>query len=324
MDADLILEGGGVKGIALVGAIKTLRDKGYVFRRVAGTSAGAIVGALVAAGMDTPSLLEVMKGLDYTKFEDENFLDHLGMVGKGASLLFDKGIFKGDYLHQWLDDLLTQLGKRTFGDLRVDDPDSSLPVDRAYSLVVMTSDISRGELVRLPWDYPRYGLSADDQLVADAVRASMSIPFFFQPVKMHDHETGSDSYFVDGGMLSNFPVDTFDRTDGKAPRWPTLGIKLSAKPPANQGARFPIRGTFDLARAMIGTMANFHDQMHIDDPCAQKRTIFVDTFHVQATDFHLSKEVREKLYDNGLAAADEFLGSWDFDDYKRSCSEVTV
>ena len=49
MFADLVLEGGGVKGIALVGAISVLEERGYEFRRVAGTSAGAIVGSLVAA-----------------------------------------------------------------------------------------------------------------------------------------------------------------------------------------------------------------------------------------------------------------------------------
>ena len=48
--ADLVLEGGGVKGIGLVGAIAVLEERGYLFNRVAGTSAGAIVGALVAAG----------------------------------------------------------------------------------------------------------------------------------------------------------------------------------------------------------------------------------------------------------------------------------
>ena len=53
MFADLVLEGGGVKGIALVGAISVLEERGYQFRRVAGTSAGAIVGALVAAMLNT-------------------------------------------------------------------------------------------------------------------------------------------------------------------------------------------------------------------------------------------------------------------------------
>ena len=51
VDADLILEGGGVKGIALVGSYTALSEAGYDFHRIAGTSAGAIVGALIAAGM---------------------------------------------------------------------------------------------------------------------------------------------------------------------------------------------------------------------------------------------------------------------------------
>jgi NTE family protein len=52
MDADLVLEGGGVKGIGLVGAYSALTDAGYAFHRIAGTSAGAIVGALIAAAWD--------------------------------------------------------------------------------------------------------------------------------------------------------------------------------------------------------------------------------------------------------------------------------
>ena len=81
----------------------------------------------------------------------------------------------------------------------------------------MTSDVTRGRLVRLPWDYPKYGLDADDQLVADAVRASMSIPFFYEPQRFTGATSGrrSTSFMVDGGMLSNFPIEVFDRTDGK-------------------------------------------------------------------------------------------------------------
>ena len=58
----------------------------------------------------------------------------------------------------------------------------SLPASHRYRLVVHTSDITRGQLVRLPWDYDLYGQDRDDQNVVDAVRASMSIPFFFEPV----------------------------------------------------------------------------------------------------------------------------------------------
>jgi NTE family protein len=318
MDADLVLEGGGVKGIGLVGAYTSLTEAGYTFHRIAGTSAGAIVGALIAAEMPAEDLERVMREIDYGRFQDKGFVDHLGLVGKGISLLFEKGIYEGQYLHEWLDGLLTSLGKQTFGDLRIDDSQSSLPPEKAYRLVVMASDVTTGELVRLPWDYPRYGLKADDQLVADAVRASMSIPFFYEPVRLKwRNAAGKDivSFMVDGGMLSNFPIDVFDRTDGKRPRWPTFGIKLSAKPEAARAGKFDIGGTFGLARAMVGTMTSFHDQMHIDDPSVLARTMFVDTGSVKATDFDIDEATQAMLFASGRKAAAKFLAGWDFDRY---------
>ena len=318
MDADLVLEGGGVKGIGLVGAYSALFDAGYTFHRIAGSSAGAIVGALIAAGMEPKELEPVMRTVDYGRFKDEGFIDHLGRAGKGLSVLFEKGIYEGRYLREWLDGLLTTLGKRTFGDLRIDDPDSSLPPEKAYRLVVMASDVTRGVLVRLPWDYARYGLKADDQLVADAVRASMSIPFFYEPVRFTGRDDGGEelrSFMVDGGMLSNFPIEVFDRTDGRPPRWPTFGIKLSAKPAAAVVQRFKVTGSVGLARAMVGTMTNFHDQMHIDDPSVLARTMFVDTGSVKATDFNLDEPTQGKLFDNGRRYAAKFLDGWNFDAY---------
>ena len=70
---------------------------------------------------------------------------------------------------------------RTFADLRIDDdPRSSLAEHQRYSVVTHVADLTHTVLVRLPWDYPPYGLDADEQPVADAVRASMSIPFVFR------------------------------------------------------------------------------------------------------------------------------------------------
>jgi NTE family protein len=318
MDADLVLEGGGVKGIGLVGAFSTLVDHDYTFHRIAGTSAGAIVGALIAAGMPPEDLQRVMRSVDYGHFEDEGFVDHLGLVGKGISILFEKGIYEGRYLVEWLDGILMDLGARTFGDLRIEDPNSSLPPERAYKLVIMTSDVTRGRLVRLPWDYPKYGLDADEQLVADAVRASMSIPFFYEPQRFYGRDDQGErvrSFMVDGGMLSNFPIEVFDRTDGKPPRWPTFGIKLSAKPSIPQLERFEVKGALGLAKAMVGTMTNFHDQMHIDDPSVLARTMFVDTQHVKATDFDIDEPSQDMLFTNGERGAGKFLSKWDFERY---------
>ena len=325
MNMDLVLEGGGVKGIALVGAFKVLEQHGYHVRRVAGSSAGAIVGTLIASGMTADAMVEAMTQLDYTKFRDENLLDHLGLVGKGASLLFEKGIYKGDYFEEWLDG---QIGGRTFATFRDDDDDpasATFDPKKAYRLVVMASDISNHRLARLPWDfstaYPQ-GTGADrgagERSVAEAVRCSMSIPFFYTPHQLsydwhHDGRSEArKAWMVDGGMLSNFPVDAFDRGDSQRPRWPTFGVKLSGRP-ESESAPHEVTNTVDFAWSLISTMTGFFDRVHIEDPAVVDRTIFVDTGTITATDFGLSAEDQHMLFEQGQAAAEKFLASWDFD-----------
>src|SRR6266542_549362 len=289
MDADLVLEGGGVKGIGLVGALKVFGDAGYRFRRVAGTSAGAIVGSLAAAGVPPDQLQRIMQELDYRKFQDGDFLSHLGAPGAALQVLLHKGIYTGDWLHDWVADRLADVGVRTWGDLRItreDDPGSALEPERSYKLVVIVSDISDNRLLRLPWDYDRLGVSA------------------------------GQVYLTDGGMLSNFPIDVFDRRDDQRPRWPTFGVKLSAKPNANLMAPAPsIRGVVRFGLALVATMTNAHDQMHLDEPSVVDRTVFVDTFGVKATDFDLDAKTRDQLFDKGTAAGKKFLDGWNFDRY---------
>lgn len=306
---DIVLEGGGVKGIGLVGAIEELHEADYTFRRVAGTSAGAIVGALVAAGMPVEDMATVMKSLDYAKFRDQGLLDRLGVVGTTASLVFEKGIYEGHYLRDWLAAELEKYGVRTFADLRIDEPwAKDLPPEQRYKLVVIASDVSHGRMVRLPWDYATYGLDPDKQSVADAVRASMSIPFFYEPVNLRG------SYLVDGGLLSNFPIALFDSTG----EWPTFGIKLSAKSEALNKMN-PVKSPIDYSLAIISTAMNAHDQIYIDDPCTQMRTMFIDTFEYKATDFDLSRDDQAKLYASGHKAAKKFLKDWDFAAFKQTC-----
>ena len=95
--ADLVLEGGGVKGIALVGALKVLEENGYTFPRVAGTSAGAIVGALVAAGVPAEQLRAIMLETDFNEFMDENVIQkYTGPAGTAYGLVFRQGVYEGD------------------------------------------------------------------------------------------------------------------------------------------------------------------------------------------------------------------------------------
>jgi NTE family protein len=321
--ADLVLEGAGVKGIALVGALAELEQAGYRFERVAGTSAGAVVGALVASGMSVPQLQRVMRGLDYRRLRDEDAVDRIPFVGAGLSSLLERGPSHGNALREWLGNLLADRGIETFADLAIDDPNSSLSEDRQFSLVVMATDVTLGRLVRLPWDYRSvYGLDPRKQRVADAVRASMSIPFFLEPVAITNPVTGSSSTLVDGGLLSNFPIDTFDRTDLESPRWPTFGVKLLPALPADarllhlSGPRLsvpPLPGR--LLETVIATAMVGHDQTYLDQPWVKSRTIRIDTTASGIVEYDLNNDQKQLLYDYGREAAHEFLQGWNWNDY---------
>jgi NTE family protein len=295
LKADLVLEGGGVLGIGHVGALSVLERAGYSFPRVAGTSAGSIVGALVAAGMRLSRITDIMKTVDYRRFADRSLLDRVPVGGPLLSLLMDDGVFEGEHLREWLGNLLVdECGVETFGDLATDDPESSLPPERCFRLVVTATDITHGELVYFPWDYQRlYGLEPSRQRVADAVRASLSIPFFYEPVTLAGSD-GTSSTLVDGGVLSNFPIDVFDRTDGRPPRWPTFGVKLIPVLPVDAATLLPIAGLFKhgpvaFAADLAMTTIVGRDQTYWSKPWVRKRTIQVDSAGVNPIDFGLSR-----------------------------------
>ncbi|MBY6946558.1 patatin-like phospholipase family protein [Clostridium botulinum] len=71
---DAVFEGGGVKGVAFVGAIAKLEEEGYSIERCAGTSAGAIISALLAAGYTSSEVKEIMLNTDYNNFLDKIYL----------------------------------------------------------------------------------------------------------------------------------------------------------------------------------------------------------------------------------------------------------
>jgi NTE family protein len=311
MKVDVVLDGGGVRGIALVGAISVLEDSGYEFSRVAGTSAGAIVGSLLAAGMTSKELKAAVDDLDYRRFEDRSKAHRVPLLGKGLSLLVGKGVYGGRYLTTWLGELLAARGVRTFGDLRMDDDvDSPVPPSRRYRLVVTALDVSHGTLLRLPWDYHRYGLDPDEQPVAEAVRASASVPFFFEPVQLH-HASGDTSLLVDGGVVADFPVGIFDRSDGAPPRWPTLGLKLSGAPVPQHGRldrRHAISGPVSLGIAMLSAMRNVHEQRSFSGEDSLGRTMFIDTGTAGGrADFGIGPVARQALYVAGRKSAADFL-----------------
>lgn len=323
---DLVLAGGGVKGIGLVGAVVRLMEAGYRANRIAGTSAGSIVGSIVAATAKTSTvgpqdIRDLVLSLDYGKFLDPGPIERVPLLGPAWAILQGNGVYKGDYVLDFVAAQLKSLGVETFGDLRLDD--DQVPEDRRYRLVVTATDVTRGQLVRLPWDYRGvYGLDPDEQSVAEAVRASMSIPFLFRPVRLKS-AAGLESTLLDGGLLSNYPIDSLDRLDGKPPRWPTLGVTVLPNLPAGNDKVVPglaplrVFGGPHLLEDVITTVLVGRDQAYLSQPWVSARTIRVDSGDVGVLDFDITDPEIDALYLKGYDAATRFLTGWDEAAYRQ-------
>jgi len=319
--ADLVLEGGGVKGTALVGALAAFEDAGYGFQRIAGTSSGALVGALAAAGIRAATLHQLLLDTDYTRFLDATFWKRLPipLVDDALAELIDHALYRGDALGDFIAEQLRARGVHTFADLKLADSgmDPHVAPERRYRLVVVTSDITRQRMVRLPWYVQReYGIAPDTVPVADAVRMSTAIPFFYLPFKLYSQLSGQDSLMVDGGLNAAFPVDIFDRTDGNPPRWPTFFVSLEAAIAPSQRVSEP-SSAVDTIRAVLLTGLNGRDNADLDAPMTARRTVFIDTSYVNATNFSIDRSTRERLYEDGYSATQRFLSTFSFTEYCR-------
>ncbi|MGH2535365.1 MAG: patatin-like phospholipase family protein [Thermomicrobiales bacterium] len=321
---DLVFEGGGVKGIGLVGALSVLEERGYRPQNIAGASAGAIVATLRAAGYSTAELREIILALDFTRFADRDWEDRIPFIGAPLSILKDRGIYEGEAFLAFMEALLRAKGVHTFGDLLhhayLTEPN---PLYH-HKVQVIASDLTERRLLVLPRDAHRLGIEPNDLDVALAVRMSMSIPIFFEPVRFRNPKTGREHLIVDGGMLSNFPVWLFDAPG--VPEWPTFGLKLVepeltltslADRLPEEPPRWGIAGVIDYIKSLVRTMVEAHDRFYIEENNFQ-RTIPIATLGVRTTEFDLAAERALALFEEGRRASAAFLATWDFAAHKAA------
>jgi NTE family protein len=290
---DIVFSGGGVKGFAFVGALDVLEKSGYRFRRAAGTSAGAIVAALLAAGCDASELRQLMNELDASKLLDPPSGFRFPFY-KWLRLYFRMGLYRGDALEHWLVRTLEERGITSFADL----PDGALKI--------VASDVSRGRLLVLPDDLEDYGIYPSTFPVARAVRMSIGLPFFFEPVSLFDGN-GKRSLIVDGGLLSNFPIWIFEK-EGARPLRPFLGLQATSDE-AEQPQR--IGNAVELFRGIFTTMQQAHDARAVDE-LKQSNVIRLPIGKIKITDFAIAAEEKERLFRIGVKATQRFLKKWTY------------
>ncbi|MEG4284508.1 patatin-like phospholipase family protein [Microcoleus sp. A006_D1] len=323
--ADAIFEGGGVRGVAFLGALRCCHDLGIRWRKLAGTSAGAITAAVLATDLSMDDLEQLLGDLDYSIFLTQKN-SPLILNGDPAddlqspawTLLFltvsrQMGEYSAQPFRQWLEATLSQGKLQTFADVK------QIVKDRELKVVI--SNLTRGEMLVLPDDLRRQESADSDALyqqlqlkspedfsVAEAVRLSMSIPLFFEPGKL-----GND-LIVDGGILSNFPLWIYDKqsvgSTPAVPRWFTFGFRL-----VDTGieSKVKIDTPLSMLAAMFRTMMKARDRYHQRE-MDKGRVINIDVTEagVTTTDFHLDADRKAKLYRLGYVYTKRFFLSSNF------------
>lgn len=320
--ADGVFQGGGVKGLGLVGALLQFEEDQRAeiteWVNLAGTSAGSIMASLIATGHRPTALEAVFMALDFKQFEDWGPGGEI--IGGALNLARHHGLAHGEVFRKWID---TQLEERTFSTVKRDPaPAAGSP----YRLRMIAADISRKEMLVLPDDLANYRdpdtgqpFDPDNFKIANAVRMSMSIPYFFQPVILTHHETGQASTIVDGGVLSNFPVWIFD-TAGADPLRPTFGFHLVG----GGGVGGSLGGVIaDLGWAVQEAVDIFHTATDAWDKRFMSHSTVVRTCTISAgtigtTDFNLTRDQKEWLLQSGRDGAKEFLDTYRPDDYRNT------
>ncbi|MBU8907713.1 patatin-like phospholipase family protein [Desertibacillus haloalkaliphilus] len=296
MEIDGVFEGGGVKSLAFIGALREVERKEMTFDRIAGTSAGSVIASFIKAGYTSQEIESLVTNTDFTTFMDPINSILPFRFAKWARVYWKLGLYRGNLLEQWLSDQLAVKGVKTFADL----PEGSLKI--------IASDLTRGRLIVLPDDLEQYGLLPEKFPVARAVRMSCSIPYFFEPVKVTG-ASGKRFVIVDGGVLSNFPIWLFLNKKTNKLKRPLLGFRLSPKfddLPEND-----IKNALGLFHSLFETMLRAHDLRYITKDHTDN-IVFIPVESVTATDFDLSLEKKKALINIGRERTNRFLKQWTY------------
>jgi len=296
---NLVLEGGGIKGLAYCGALIALEKKNILekIKRFAGSSAGAITATLIAIGYNTDEISNITKNTDFKSFLD----DKTGLIRDLYNFFTKYGICQGDTFSNLMKALIknkTGNEKYTF---------NNLYTDTGKELVITGTNLTN--MTTIYYSREKY----PDMAIYKAVRISMSIPFLFVPI-LHDNK-----YMVDGGVIDNYPIHVFD---GEYPGDPnslmkltepnlkTIGLKLMTP---NETTNYELDDTVNnidsikkFAMSLANTLMLSNEQKYIN-PINWKRTIPIKVPNYPLTKFNLDKNEEENLINMGIEAVEKYF-----------------
>ncbi len=309
----LALEGGGVLGIGHIGVGRVLHMMAghYPVDTIVGTSAGAAAGAVLAAGISDERARELTLNFPYGEVVRGGVLQRvpgIELAADGVEIVRRGGMYSGDNLQRAVHAALAQEGIEVFRDF---DARVAARVTNAAHLVVAAHDSNpQHGLVLFPRDYAAvYGINEEKrQLVDFAVRASSSIPGFFQPAELTD-AAGRRWLLADGGIDALLPHDeavqlAHENNCSARILNVALGGVGTASAPLDPGD--PLFGIKFLVQTVRSAPGGRRDDL-LRDPAILKDSIVVDTAGISSTCFSLTREQQLLLYSSGILSASEWV-----------------
>jgi len=291
---NLVFEGGGVKGVAYIGAIEVLSEKNLLedITGVAGNSAGAITACLLSLQYSASEINKIVFEMDFKSFEDDK---------NYRRVKSEYGLYAGDTFLEWMTDLIVKKGfapSATFQDLK----DKGCLDLKVYATDLYTKSLQEFSLEKTP-----------NTIVAEAVRASMSIPLFFKVWKFSNN-LPNDHLYVDGGVLLNYPLNAFDKNQAENEK--TLGFRTDnlSKPSAIDA--FGYKDLKAYTKALFETMLVAQNVIFKENTAAVKSTVQIDDMGISATNFDLTEADKNALIREGRKATEGYL--------RRECDNVVM
>jgi NTE family protein len=311
---NLVLEGGGVRGFAYVGAMMTLDSLGILnnIERVGGTSAGAIQATMLAIGYTPAEIAKEIESIPLKQFNDGNIAGGIGRLRRRF------GFFKGEKITAWVSNLIAKkTGDADITFMQLHEQRSSKHYKELY---ITGTDLSYRCLQVFSYE------TFPNMRIRDALRISFSIPLYFEPVYIDGDghiETDKNKpglhLMVDGGLLSNYPIHIFDSSryyacsgaDIGCINKETLGLLLDKPGQLNyhKGGKNNPLFIYSLNEYISAVYKTVIDRPNPDNP-GFNRTITINDLGLNGRVRKLPQSTINMLVESGKQGVRDFFSKW--------------
>lgn len=290
---NLVFSGAGMNFMAYTGALKTLKENNVLYdeknelkiKNIAGCGTGAIIASYLALGCSVEEICSICDELYERMFEEK-------LTNEGENIIDNFGEYSGKKIMEFIENKIEELtGSKYY---TIDD----LYKKKNIRLVINATNVSKQKKV---YFYPNNNIYREVQ-IREAIMMSMCVPIIFEPYLFRG------SYFVDGGIYNNYPINVFDYDNvgninikldiDKKANFRTLGLNIINESNTN------IKSLLSFGYNLIQTIKKNNET---NDVFTKARTIIIKLKEYSIDDKKLDCNNKMNIIECGEKSAENFL-----------------